>query len=105
MSTELIKVTINEQELEVEKGARLIDVCRENGFAIPSFCYYQDLALQASCPNVSGPHRKDAQAPDVLYHYLHRRNGRDHRQRRSRKGSTLDGRIPACKPSTRLPCM
>jgi len=49
MSTELIKVTINEQELEVEKGARLIDVCRENGFAIPSFCYYQDLALQASC--------------------------------------------------------
>ncbi|MBK9438117.1 MAG: (2Fe-2S)-binding protein [Chloracidobacterium sp.] len=49
MSTELIKVTINEQEIEVEKGARLIDVCRENGFAIPSFCYYQDLALQASC--------------------------------------------------------
>ena len=49
MSTELIKVTINEQEFEVEKGARLIDVCREKGFGIPSFCYYQDLALQASC--------------------------------------------------------
>jgi NADH-quinone oxidoreductase subunit G len=49
MSTELIKVTINGQESEVEKGARLIDVCREKGFGIPSFCYYQDLALQASC--------------------------------------------------------
>ena len=49
MSTELIKVTINEQEYEVEKGSRLIDVCRENGFGIPSFCYYKDLALQASC--------------------------------------------------------
>lgn len=49
MSTEKIKVTINEQEIEVDKGARLIDVCRENGFGIPSFCYYQDLALQASC--------------------------------------------------------
>lgn len=49
MSTELIKVTINEQEFEVEKGARLIDVCREKSFGIPSFCYYQDLALQASC--------------------------------------------------------
>jgi NADH-quinone oxidoreductase subunit G len=24
-------------------------VCRDNGFAIPSFCYYADLALQASC--------------------------------------------------------
>lgn len=49
MSTELIKVTINEQEFEVDKGARLIDVCREKGFGIPSFCYYKDLALQASC--------------------------------------------------------
>lgn len=47
--SELIKVTINEQEFEVEKGARLIDVCREKGFGIPSFCYYKDLALQASC--------------------------------------------------------
>jgi NADH-quinone oxidoreductase subunit G len=49
MSAELIKVTINGQELQVEKGARLIDVCRENDYSIPSFCYYADLALQASC--------------------------------------------------------
>lgn len=49
MPTETIKVTINEQEFEVDKGARLIDVCREKAFNIPSFCYYGDLALQASC--------------------------------------------------------
>jgi NADH-quinone oxidoreductase subunit G len=49
MSTELIKVTINGQEFQVPKGARLIDVCREKGFGIPSFCYYKDLELQASC--------------------------------------------------------
>lgn len=49
MATELIKVTINEKQFEVPKGARLIDVCREKGFDIPSFCYYADLALQASC--------------------------------------------------------
>jgi NADH-quinone oxidoreductase subunit G len=47
--SELIKVTINEQDFEVEKGARLIDVCHEKNFGIPSFCYYKDLALQASC--------------------------------------------------------
>src|SRR2546421_4245274 len=46
---ELVKVTINGQDFQVEKGARLIDVCRENGYAIASFCYYADLALQASC--------------------------------------------------------
>jgi NADH-quinone oxidoreductase subunit G len=49
MSIELVKVTINGQEFEVPKGARLIEVCREKGFGIPSFCYYSDLALQASC--------------------------------------------------------
>src|SRR5256886_15137283 len=49
MSTELIKVTINARDFQVAKGARLIDVCRENQFDIPSFCYYADLALQASC--------------------------------------------------------
>jgi NADH-quinone oxidoreductase subunit G len=49
MSQELIKVTINGKDFQVAKGARLIDVCRENAFSIPSFCYYADLALQASC--------------------------------------------------------
>jgi NADH-quinone oxidoreductase subunit G len=49
MSTEIIKVTINGRGFEVPKSARLIDVCREKGFDIPSFCYYADLALQASC--------------------------------------------------------
>ncbi len=49
MSTELIKVTINGRDFQVAKGARLIDVCRDNAFDIPSFCYYADLALQASC--------------------------------------------------------
>ena len=44
-----IKVTINGRDFQVAKGARLIDVCRENSFNIPSFCYYADLALQASC--------------------------------------------------------
>lgn len=49
MSTELIKVTINGQEIETEKGAKLIEVCNKNGANIPSFCYYSDLEVQASC--------------------------------------------------------
>ena len=46
---EPIKVTINGQEVQAEKGAVLIDVCRDNGESIPSFCYYKDLEPQASC--------------------------------------------------------
>jgi NADH-quinone oxidoreductase subunit G len=49
MSQELIKVTINGKDLETEKGAVLIDVCRDNAYSIPSFCYYKDLEPQASC--------------------------------------------------------
>ena len=49
MSNELVKLTINGVEVEAEKGATLIDVCRENANNIPAFCYYKDLAVQASC--------------------------------------------------------
>ena len=49
MAKELIKITINGTEIETEKGATLIDVCRENAHNIPAFCYYKDLAVQASC--------------------------------------------------------
>src|SRR5687767_11760707 len=49
MPAETIKVTINGQEVETEKGAVLIDVCRDNAVNIPSFCYYKDLEVQASC--------------------------------------------------------
>ncbi len=49
MPNEPIKITINGTEVETEKGATLIDVCRENAHSIPAFCYYKDLAVQASC--------------------------------------------------------
>ncbi len=45
----LVKVTINEQEFEVEDNSPLIDACNKNGFGVPSFCYYSDLEIQASC--------------------------------------------------------
>jgi NADH dehydrogenase/NADH:ubiquinone oxidoreductase subunit G len=57
MPSELIKVTINGKEFETEKGAVLIDVCRDNAYSIPSFCYYKDLEPQAFVPNVPRPHR------------------------------------------------
>jgi NADH-quinone oxidoreductase subunit G len=47
--TEQIKVSVNGKEYEVDKGSRLIDVCREKGYGIPAFCYYKDLEVQASC--------------------------------------------------------
>ncbi len=49
MSEKLVKITINEREFEVEDGTPLIDACNKNEFGVPSFCYYSDLEVQASC--------------------------------------------------------
>lgn len=49
MAEELIKVKIDGQEYEVEPNRPLIDVINEKGFGVPSFCYYSDLEVQASC--------------------------------------------------------
>ena len=46
---ETVKITINGREFEVEDGIPLIDACNQNDFGVPSFCYYSDLELQASC--------------------------------------------------------
>ncbi len=46
---ELVKVKINGQEFEAEKGALLIEAARQNGIEIPAFCYHEGLSLQAAC--------------------------------------------------------
>ncbi len=46
---ETVKLTINGQAIEAAKGAMLIEVARQNGIEIPSFCYYQDLHSVAAC--------------------------------------------------------
>jgi len=46
---ELVKLTINGQAIEAEKGALLIEVARQNGIEVPAFCYHEDYSLQAAC--------------------------------------------------------
>ena len=46
---DLIHLTIDGQPLEAEKGALLINAAKQAGIAIPAFCYYDNLSLQAAC--------------------------------------------------------
>ena len=46
---EQVKLTINGQQVEAEKGTLLIEVARANDVEIPAFCYYEGLSLQAAC--------------------------------------------------------
>ena len=46
---ELVKLTIDGQAVEAEKGTLIIEAARQAGIEIPSFCYYEGLTLQAAC--------------------------------------------------------
>src|ERR1700675_1196141 len=46
---DLVKLTINDKEIESPAGTLLIEAAKQNGIEIPSFCYYEGLTLQAAC--------------------------------------------------------
>ena len=45
----LIKLKINEREMQVPQGTLVIEATRRIGTEVPSFCYYPGLSLQAAC--------------------------------------------------------
>ena len=45
----LVKFTIHDRQLEAPAGTLVIEAAKRNGIEIPSFCYYEGLALQAAC--------------------------------------------------------
>jgi len=46
---DLVKLTINDKPIEAPAGTLVIEAAKRNGIEIPSFCYYEGLALQAAC--------------------------------------------------------
>jgi len=44
-----IKFKLDDRELSVAPGTLVIEAARQQGIEVPSFCYYQGLALQAAC--------------------------------------------------------
>ncbi|HXY24879.1 MAG TPA: NADH-quinone oxidoreductase subunit NuoG [Candidatus Acidoferrum sp.] len=45
----LIKLKINDREVQVAPGTLVIEATRRVGTEVPSFCYYPGLSLQAAC--------------------------------------------------------
>ena len=46
---DLVKFTIDGRELQAPPGTLLINAAKQDGIAIPAFCYYDGLSLQAAC--------------------------------------------------------
>jgi NADH-quinone oxidoreductase subunit G len=47
--TKLIKLKIDDREVQVPAGTLVIEATRRIGTEVPSFCYYPGLSLQAAC--------------------------------------------------------
>lgn len=47
--SEMVKLTINEKEVEAQKGSLLIDKLLDDGVHIPHFCYHKALGKDGNC--------------------------------------------------------
>src|SRR6266568_3552638 len=45
----LVKLKINDREMQVPQGMLVIEATRRIGTEVPSFCYYPGLSLHAAC--------------------------------------------------------
>jgi len=45
----MLKVKINEKEIEIEEGLTVLQACEKAGFEIPRFCYHEKLSIAGNC--------------------------------------------------------
>ena len=46
---DLVKLTMDGQEIQAAPGTLLINAAKQAGIEIPAFCYYEGYSLQAAC--------------------------------------------------------
>ena len=46
---DLVKLTVDGQEIQAEPGTLVINAAKQAGIEIPAFCYYEGYSLQAAC--------------------------------------------------------
>ena len=45
----MLKLKINEKEIEVEEGLTVLQACEQAGVEIPRFCYHERLSIAGNC--------------------------------------------------------
>ncbi len=49
MSSKVVKLSINDQEVQAEEGTTLLEAARERGIEIPTLCYNEELSSYGAC--------------------------------------------------------
>ena len=45
----MLKVKINNNDIEVEEGLTVLQACEQAGTEIPRFCYHEKLSIAGNC--------------------------------------------------------
>ena len=45
----MIKVKVNDIDIEVEEGLTVLQACEQAGAEIPRFCYHEKLSIAGNC--------------------------------------------------------
>ena len=45
----MLKLKINDKEIEIEEGLTVLQACEEAGVEIPRFCYHERLSIAGNC--------------------------------------------------------
>ena len=106
MSAELVRVTIDEREVQVPKGTGIVETALAAGIEIPVFCYEPRLgAAGRRLPHVPRRGRGHAEAPGRLHAHRAGRDGREDGAHLGEGGGgpERDARVHPRQPPARLP--
>ena len=45
----MLKIKVNDKEIEVENGLTVLQACEQAGYEIPRFCYHEKLSIAGNC--------------------------------------------------------
>ena len=45
----MLKVYVDDKEIEVEDGSTVMQACEKNGVEIPRFCFHERLSIAGNC--------------------------------------------------------
>ena len=45
----MLKLKVNDKEIEIEEGLTVLQACEQAGFEIPRFCYHEKLSIAGNC--------------------------------------------------------
>tara|TARA_B100000674_G_scaffold98046_1_gene70863 strand:+ start:609 stop:827 length:219 start_codon:yes stop_codon:yes gene_type:complete len=70
----MLKLKVNDIEVEVEEGLTVLQACEKAGIEIPRFCYHEKLSIAGNCRMCLVEMEKSPKTNCILCHASCRRN-------------------------------